>query len=130
MKKLTEKLAEAELEIAKEKGDFFLFALFLREDAPNLWDLLVSASWIELDKGGALRHIAKVIQSKLSKEELTLLSRISIIDRSNPALEALASGFHLEHGLAEVRDSNFFGLAIKHAYIITSRRVTDDAKET
>jgi len=29
---------------------------------------------------------------------------------------------HVKHGLAEISDSNFFGLAIKHAYLITSQR--------
>jgi hypothetical protein len=29
---------------------------------------------------------------------------------------------HVEHGLAEISDSNFFGLAIKHAYLITSKQ--------
>jgi hypothetical protein len=28
----------------------------------------------------------------------------------------------IEHGGVEVRDSNFFGLPVKHAFIITSKR--------
>ncbi len=40
--------------MAAEKGAFDLFALFLREDAPNKWDLLIAADWIDQDKAGAI----------------------------------------------------------------------------
>lgn len=39
MKTLIEKLATLEQEVSAEKGAFLLFALFLREDAPNVWDI-------------------------------------------------------------------------------------------
>lgn len=122
MKELAEKLRAVEQQIAKEKGPFLLFALFLREDAPGLWDLLVSAPWIEASKGDALRYIVPRLQAVATPEELAKLSRVAIIEKSQPALAAIQSAFHVEHGLAEVQSSNFFGLQINHAYIITSRR--------
>ena len=122
MKDFAEKLRPVEQEIATEKGPFLLFALFLREDAPDLWDLLVSAPWIDANQGEALRYIVPKLQAAASKKELAKLSRIAIIEKSQPALAAIQSAFHIEHGLAEVQSSNFFGLQIKHAYIITSRR--------
>lgn len=70
----------------------------------------------------ALKSLAEEIQGWFSKEDLLNLSRIVIIDESNPALRALQQAIHVEHGSAEVKDSNFFGLPIKHAYIITSQR--------
>jgi hypothetical protein len=122
MKEFAEKLRLVEQQIAEEKGSFLLFALFLREDAPDLWDVLVSAPWIESNKGEALRYIAPKLQSVATPEELAKLSRIVIIEKSQPALAAFQSAFHVEHGLADVRNSNFFGLPIEHAYIITSRK--------
>ena len=122
MKALVEKLRTLEREVAEEKGAFLLFALFLREDAPDVWDLLASAPWIEADKGAALRYLAKKLNAVASPEELTTLSRIVLIDQSNPALAAMQSSLNIEHGAAEVQSSNFFGLQIKHAYVITSRR--------
>ncbi len=122
MKEFAEKLLPVEQQISAEKGQFLLFALFLREDAPNLWDLLVSAPWIEADKGQALRYIVPKLQAVATREELAKLSRVAIIEKGQPALAAIQSAFHVEHGLAEVQSSNFFGLQIKHAYIITSRR--------
>lgn len=122
MKEIVEKLKLQEELMAKEKGPFVLFALFLREDAPDKWDLLVSGEWIEKDKHGAIKYIANILQKKLSKEELLKLSRIVIIDKNNPALEAFNRAIKVEHISAEVQNSNFFGLRIKHAYIITSNK--------
>ena len=42
---LVERFARLETQIAQEKGDFALFALFMREEVPDRWDLMVSASW-------------------------------------------------------------------------------------
>jgi hypothetical protein len=71
--------------------------------------------------------IAGIVQKTLSKEQLLKLSRIAIIDESNPALEAFQRAMHVEHGIAEIQDSNFFGMQIKHLYLITSRRRTNIA---
>jgi hypothetical protein len=38
-------------------------------------------------------------------------------------LDALHKAMQTEHGMTEIQDSNFFGLQIKHAYLITSKRV-------
>ncbi len=122
MKEIAEKLKAKERSMAEEKGPFDLFALFLREDAPNKWDLVVAAEWINKNKESALKYIATNIQDTLSQNELLSLSRIAIIDESNPALEAFHRAMHVEHGIAEVQDSNLFGLQIKHAYLITSKR--------
>jgi len=65
---------------------------------------------------------SKSTRLKLTPDELTKLSKIVIIEESNPALEAVQRATSVEHGLAEVRDSVFFDLPIRHAYIITSRR--------
>ena len=127
MKEIAEKLKAKEQSMAEEKGPFDLFALFLREDAPNKWDLVVAAKWINENKESALKYITKNIQDALSQDELLSLSRIAIIDESNPALEAFHGAMHVKHGIAEIQDSNFFGLQIKRAYLITSKRRGENA---
>ena len=47
---MAQRFGSLEAEIAQKKGDFSLFALFLREDAPDRWDLLVSAPWASSNK--------------------------------------------------------------------------------
>jgi len=122
MKQIVEKLRTEEAAIAKEKGDFDLFALFLREDAPNKWDLLVAAEWIDKNKAEAIKYLAQKVQASLTKQELLLLSKIVIIEENNPALAAFHGAFHVEHSTAEIQNSNLFGLQINHAYLITSKR--------
>jgi hypothetical protein len=59
----------------------------------------------------------------LSPQDLTNLSRIVFIDPQDASVLALNKAVHVEHEVVEIRDSNFFGLPIKHAFIITSKRV-------
>lgn len=121
MKELVDKLSAIERETSLEKGDYNLFALFLREDSPNKWDILVSANWIDENKEKALKYLAQKIQTEFTSEELVQIARIVIIEGENPALPALQQSIDTEHGTAEIKDSNFFGLQIKHAFLITSK---------
>jgi hypothetical protein len=119
---LKERFAELESHIAEERGAFALFALFMREDAPDRWDLIVSAPWLGDDKRSAVDYFVTQIKSRLGEQELTSLSRIVVVDPQEPSVQALNRAIQVEHGSVEVRDSNFFGLPVKHAYIITSKR--------
>jgi hypothetical protein len=126
MKELLERFVELERMLARERGPFALFALFLREDAVDKWDLILAAPWIEDDRKEALSGITKRIQDTFAADDLSLLSRVVLVDLANPAVEAINKAVRIEHGGAEVRDSNFFGLQIRHAYIITSEPLNID----
>ncbi len=115
------KLGRLEAKVAATKGPFALFAIFMREDVPDRWDLVVSAPWVS-DKGDALTYLLESIKEDLGAEELTNLSRIVFVDPNEIAVQNLNRAINVEHGSVEVKDSNFFGLPIKHAYIITSKR--------
>jgi hypothetical protein len=121
-RELSEKFRELESRIAEEKGGFALFALFMREDAPDRWDLIVSAPWVGSDKRNAVDYFVTQIKSRLGERDLTNLARIVVVDPHDAAVEALNRAVQIEHGGVEVRDSNFFGLPVKQAFIITSRR--------
>ena len=121
MKALAEKLRGLEQSIADEKGPFNLFALFLREDAPDVWDIVVAADWIEEDQPQALAELSKRVRAYLRPDEITRISRVVIVKRANPAVKAIASAVSITHGVAEVANSNFFGLAIKQAFVITAQ---------
>jgi hypothetical protein len=130
MNEIVEKLVRVEREMATEKGRFLIFGLFLREDSPDLWDVVVAAPWVATDKSGSLQYISGKLGSVLAPEELLRLSRIVLIEPDNPALSALQQTIQIEHGTAEIKDSSFSGLPIKHAYLITSRRDADrESKE-
>jgi len=122
MREQAEKLQKVEKSLSESKGQFELFALFLREDSPNKWDLLISADWARANKKASINAIIEEIKKVLTDQELLMLSRIIILDKDDAALKAIHQAMRVEHGLAEISDSNFFGLTIKHAYLITSQR--------
>jgi hypothetical protein len=119
---LTTKFSRLESDLAASRGPFALFALFLREDVPDRWDLIVSAPWASEDKTAALDYIVGKIQKDLGPDDLMQLSRIVFVDPQDESVRSLNKAISIEHGSVEVRDSNFFGLPIKHAFIITSTR--------
>ena len=80
MRDLAEKLRRLEQTLSEEKGPFNLFALFLREDAPGVWDLVVAAKWIEADGPVALADISRRVRDSLRAEEITKISRVVLVD--------------------------------------------------
>lgn len=122
MKYIAIKLRDIEKKMSDERGPFNLFALFMREDAENKWDLLVSSKWISKNKPESLKYIASNVQNALTQKELVKISRIVIIDNDDSALDVIYQSLATEHNIAEIRNSIFFGLPIQHAYIITSQK--------
>ena len=118
---LPTRFVKLESDVSAAKGDFALFALFLREDVPDRWDLMISAPWASKDQKGALDYLISRIKSDLGSDDLTQLSRIVFIDPKDISVQNLNQAIHVEHGAVEVRDSNFFGQPIRHAFIITSK---------
>jgi len=130
MKQMIEKLVSLERDIASEKGEFSLFALFLREEADGKWDLLASAPWLEANDRKSLDYLANQLRARLDTQELLSLSMIVLLEKGNPVLEAIHKAIKVRHGMAEVRDSLSFGVPIKHAYIITSARENSPRNRT
>ena len=100
---------------------FTLFALFMREEVPGRWDLVVSAPWVS-DQGDALNYLVDRIKTDLGPGALINLSRIVFVDPNEQAVQDLNRDISIEHGMVEVKDSNFLGLPIKQACFITSKR--------
>ena len=121
MNEIVEKFASLEAVIAHKRGDFSLFALFLREDAPDRWDLLVAAPWASQNRDETVEYLVNEIKSHLGPQELINLSRIVVVEPHNPEVLEFTKAFPVEHGRLEVWDSIIFGLPIHHAFIITSK---------
>jgi hypothetical protein len=121
MKKLAERFVTLEREIAQEKGDVSLFALFLRESDIERWDVVVAAPWVDQDYAKALRYLGDKLQQALTIDDLMQLSHIALVEGNNPDLPTVLQTVNVEHGLVEMRDQEFFGHTIKHAYFITSQ---------
>lgn len=129
MNEFFKKFAYIEKEISKTKGEFELFAVFLREDAPDKWDMVIAAPWLKKEDRNSLEYITVVVKKYL-KEDLLKLSRIVVLDNIHPALKAIHGAISVNHGSAEIQNSNFFGLQIKHGYIVTSNKKPKQAKKS
>lgn len=122
MKDLIQKFVSLEKEISEERGEFSLFALFLREEAIDRWDVVVSAPWFEADQKSTLEYLAKKLRLRLRAQDLLRISRIILLEPTDASLKAIHQAIAVEHGSVEVKDCVFFGLRIKNGYIITSKR--------
>ena len=112
-----------EKEIADEKGSFALFGLFLREESPNRWDVVISAPWLGGYKKEKLNFIVPKLTSKLEEQELIMLSRIVLLDLSEDFVKEVNSSVNsIEHGNLELVNYVFNGMAMKRAHIITSKQ--------
>ena len=117
------KLRRVMRDISSKRGPFALFGLFLRDDAPDKWDLVVSAAWIEKNKRAALKMVSEKITAVIEREQLLALSRIVPLPRNDPALLNLYKNLRVKKdGSAEIRDSVFNGVHIKHGYILQLQR--------
>lgn len=103
--------------IRAEKGEFDFFALFLRAEAPGVWDLIMSAPWIGSNKSDALREFVEKAKPILGDAELLKLSRVVPLDRENPGLTEVLQTIHSINDVTEFRNTEWFDMDIERAYI-------------
>ena len=108
--------------VSAERGEFVFFGLFLREDAPNKWDVVISAPWLEESKFKALEEFVEKVTAIAGTQELLTLSRIVTLKHDDPNLEAVLKAVQVDNGPLELWHPDFFGLDIKHAYILRAKR--------
>ena len=124
MKELIAKFVNLESELSDKHGSFALFGLFIRQDVQDLWDVVLSAKWIGKDKKKVLQEIVKKLKKNLTNQETTKISRIVILEITDPFVINVNSVIRVEHNVTEFVDCIFNNMMIKHAYIITSIRTT------
>lgn len=127
MRDLLEKFQKMEMRISRERGPFTLFALFLPEDAANLWDLMISAPWADDNEMEARRYMVRQLQKDLTTQEILRLSRTVFIPTGFEGLEELYEEHPVEHGKAIVRNREFGLQFVEKGYIITCRPPTAKA---
>ena len=116
-------LRKAMDEIAARKGDFTLFALFRRADALGMWDLVVSAPWLERGKLKALGELVELLAQSIGKESImSQFSRVETVPRSNPTVKYILENIPVDDGERHLQSTDLFGLQIREAIILRSRR--------
>ena len=122
MNELASKLKSFEKKVASEKGNFTIFGLLLRDDAPNTWDVVAAAPWIDLNEPDALRYLSEGIQRSLALDELVTISRVVLVPTDGPFAEAMVRAVQVEHGLTRFERCSLGGVEFQDGYVITSKR--------
>jgi hypothetical protein len=101
----TSDLRRAMHEIAGRKGDFTLFAIFMRADAPfarpdapGTWNLVVSAPWLEGSKLKATRELVDLLAKTIGRKSVQEFSRIEIIPGDDPTVQFILRSVPVEDG--------------------------------
>jgi len=116
MNTLTQKMSHIVKYLTDKQGHFKLFALFLRDNSPHNWDVVVSAQWIDKNEQEALKLISQQLTSQLTKNELISLSHIVTIKTNDENLKQIRQFIPVkDNSTAEIQNSSFFGLDIKQA---------------
>lgn len=115
-------------EIIAEKGELNLFGLFLRREAPNVWDLFVASPWIEKNRSKAMRYLADKVKAHLTLEELLSLSRIVILESHYPLLQAIFNAIPAGKEQAVFRNTDFLGLEIRRGYVLKAKPLQKNGK--
>jgi hypothetical protein len=118
---MIDRLRKLESELSQERGPFDLFGLFLREGAPNRWDVVIAASWFGDDEWSVLRFLVDKIKKAVGINGLMMISRVVPLPSRSPFLSAARRAVRIEHGLEEIRDREFGNIEISRGYVITCR---------
>ena len=130
MKEILDKLKSAVQALEKEHGPILLFALFLREDSLEKWDIVVSASWLSSSEKKAYKMVVSKIQDSLNPSELVQFSRVVILDNTDPVVSFLQEVCPLTNGGFKESPKDFsvepfsekFGFTIKKAYTLRCQK--------
>jgi hypothetical protein len=125
---VADKLSVLAKKIESSNGPLELFGLFLREDSPDLWDLVIAAPWLSPGKRASYEYVAGLLQETLTEEELVGLSRIVILEHGRAVLRSFLESFHNRPGFADVHFVSEGGAVIEKAYIIIARSAASDAR--
>jgi hypothetical protein len=123
------KLISIEEELSRDKGDFTLFGIFLRDGSPNRWDIVVSAPWLDENQNESLDFMVKKVQEKLELAELRFVAMVLILDPSQEFVQEMNDEVQVEHGNVKITDYIFNGMGIERAHIITSKPVATTQDE-
>jgi hypothetical protein len=118
------KLRAVEAVLSEERGELSLFGLFLREDAPDVWDLVVAGPWVQSDDIDLLRYVVELLRKRFSKDEMMRISRIVLLEASHPGVRAINRLIKARHAYPTLQKGNIvFGIPIAAGYVVTSQRL-------
>lgn len=115
------KIAEG---LEKENGPLLIFGLFQILEPLEIWDILVSAPWLNTDKISSYDIIAKKLRDHLETVDMLEVSRIVILNADDHVVSYLRNLEYINKGNFKKLDveelSDKFNFIIKKAYLLRS----------
>jgi hypothetical protein len=111
-------------QIAAQKGDFTLYALFKRAKGIGEWDLAVSAPWLPKSRYQAASELVDLLVKSIGRRSFVELARVEPIPTNDPSLKSILAEFPVDDGEPErrMRNIDLFGLEMEEAIILRAKR--------
>lgn len=126
MKELIERLKLAVKDLEKSKGSLLIFAIFLREDSLEKWDIVVAASWLDHSEMESYKTVSSALHDHLKPSDFLNVARIVILPSKDPVVSFLINLETVENGgykqLSSEALTDNFGFKIKRAYLLRSKK--------
>lgn len=131
MRDFYQKLHLALTQLENEHDEISLFAIFLRDNSLDLWDLIVSAQWLNSSDLNSLKIVCSKIQDSLKGSEILKLSHVVILDIDDPTVIFLRENYEVLHGHpGKLIDpeilSERLNFTIKRAYLLRCLNLSSD----
>jgi hypothetical protein len=127
MKEILEKFKSIVVNLEKDHGPILIFALFLREDPLEKWDIVVSASWLNPGDMNAYNTIIDRFQGVLTEVDLMQFSRVVILDDNDPVVSFLQDSCTITNGHIETFSGDVFSekfkFTIKSVYVLRCQKI-------
>lgn len=120
-KKFALKFKTIESRINEIFGEFCLFALFLPDERPSKWDLVVSAPWLNRSDIDKMRGISEILNEELG-DEIVKLSRVVVLEPKSDFVQELNKRIRIEKSIKEYINEDFLDISMKYAFIFTSKK--------
>ncbi len=125
MSDLVEKLRPVERDLARDFGDFVLFALFApEENSYERWDLVLAAPRLRHTYERAqLQRIIDVMRQHLTLKDYIRVCRFILLPMTSPELMEITRRYPTEGRVIEIFSREMFRHFMREGYIMTSRPV-------
>jgi hypothetical protein len=121
MRPRIDKLKRVLAEMVAERGPVKLFALVLREDAMDRWDLLISAPWADAASREAYDYVASKLKAILDPAEMLSISHFAFPDADSEWMQVLTHSFPADGaGLIHVRQLNVGATTLRDVYLFAA----------
>ena len=117
-------LRKAMDDIARNRGEFSLFALLLRTNALGKSDLVVSAPWLVGGTFKATSEFVELLIGSIGRQALPQFGRVLALEKKHPLVAFIIKTFPVADGELRVRSSEFLEFNVEEALILRAKPVS------